>query len=236
MESYLISPAVPDVFESGAVEAFFIVFVFSDSPLIFPIIVELKVLLPAIVSSPVVWTRLDKAVVTVVEKLASLPKALANSFNVFKTAGAPFVNVVIAAVLLDISFLLVFIWSKSALAVTVIKLSFVEIDAANLFTVTEVFWILSVLTWPSPIFDVLTQLISNFAFVIALSAIFAVVTLLSAIFTVMTALLFILPLVMPLSAIFAVVTFRSVILSAVTASSAILSVVTLPSAIFDVVK
>ena len=104
LESYLISPAVPDVFESGAVEAFFIAFVVAASPFILPVIVELNVLFPAIVSSPVVWTRFDKAVVTVVEKLASSPKALANSFNVFKTAGAPLVSVFIAALLLDISF------------------------------------------------------------------------------------------------------------------------------------
>ena len=54
LESYLISPAVPDVFESGAVDVFLILFVVAASPLILPVIVELNVLLPAIVSSPVV--------------------------------------------------------------------------------------------------------------------------------------------------------------------------------------
>ena len=43
-----------EIFESGAVEAFFIAFVVAASPLILPIIVELNVLFPAIVSSPVV--------------------------------------------------------------------------------------------------------------------------------------------------------------------------------------
>ena len=79
--------------------------VVPEFPLILPLIVLLNVLIPAIVSSPVVCTLLDKAVVTVVEKLASSPRAPANSFNVFNKAGAPVVIAEIAAALFEQSVL-----------------------------------------------------------------------------------------------------------------------------------
>ena len=69
----------------------------------------LNVLTPAMVSSPVVWTLFDNAVVIVVEKLASSPRAPDNSFNVFNKAGAPVVIAVIAAALFEQSVLLTFI-------------------------------------------------------------------------------------------------------------------------------